>query len=497
VPSLVLLFHFLMFFLLGAVGGYGDYNVRSNTLLGLPNAGAVPDGSLGPPMVINSTNGVHVKHREYITDVTSSTEFALNNYFLNPGLPATFPWLATVAQNFEQYKFHGVLFEFRSTSADALNSTNTALGTVIMGTDYNPASPNFVTKQQMENNEWTTSNKPSCTFIHPIECSSRETQVKLWYVRTGFVPDGQDQRLFDLANFQIAVVGSQAQAVIGELWVSYDVEFFKPVLSTATPDGGFGSGFVLSNLAFDDQPWGDSPPTVSFDNAGIQFEQGTGTNPCQVSWPAGSQGTWEVVMNWESANAGTTGQQASARMGVSGINLDTETLADLNAPYSDNDTNGLNGGTQHNFTQTVYCLIGDPSTPAVLNLNTSDFKNPGGTNGSNGFVLCTQIPDDVSNMVSAFQASVHGRMSDGTAVKCTKTHFEDLGVHDEPVDAASELKMIDDPPKEVDVAARTLKRSGAFKGKTVTEVRLEQAMAGSIRRSGAGLCNPLAKKPKV
>lgn len=168
----------------------------------------MPDGTLGPAQFVGSSNGVRIRHREYIRDIFSAQSFTLINYFLNPGLSDTFPWLCTIAANFEQYKFHGLIFEFRSTSADALNSTNTALGTLIMGTDYNPASANFINKQQMEQNEWTTSSKPSCSFMHPIECAPSQAAVKLWFVRTGDVPSGLDQRLYDLANFQIAATVS-------------------------------------------------------------------------------------------------------------------------------------------------------------------------------------------------------------------------------------------------------------------------------------------------
>lgn len=196
----------------GNVTGLGDYKVNSNTLLGLANKGQV-DGSTGPPKFVNSQNGWRIQHREYIQDVFSSTAFELINFFINPGLSTSFPWLSKIAQQFEQFKFHGLIYEFRSTSADALNSTNTALGTVIMGTDYNAAAPNFPNKPIMEQNEWTTSAKPSCSFMHPIECAPNQAAVKLWYVRTGEILDGTDQRLYDLANFQFAtVVGCLAYA---------------------------------------------------------------------------------------------------------------------------------------------------------------------------------------------------------------------------------------------------------------------------------------------
>lgn len=71
-----------------------------------------------------------ISHREYVGDVVSgpSNSFTYKTYSLNPGNSSLFPWLSVISENFESYKFHGLVFEFKSMSADALNSTNTALG---------------------------------------------------------------------------------------------------------------------------------------------------------------------------------------------------------------------------------------------------------------------------------------------------------------------------------------------------------------------------------
>lgn len=49
-------------------------------------------------------------------------------YSVNPGQQVSYPWLSTIAANFESYRIIGQLYEFKTMSADALNSTNTALG---------------------------------------------------------------------------------------------------------------------------------------------------------------------------------------------------------------------------------------------------------------------------------------------------------------------------------------------------------------------------------
>lgn len=237
---------------LGSITGMGAYKVNSNSLL----------SSSGPPVFGNRGGGIRVQHREFLADISGSVAFAIANYYLNPGLAQTFPWLSNIAYNYEQYRFHGLIFEFKTTSATAVSSTNTALGTVVMATDYDDLDAGFTTKQQMEAYEFSVSSVPSSSVIHPVECSPRETPLPKLWVRTGAYSNYTtvDPRLYDLGNFQIATVGMQAAAVVGELWVSYDVEFYKPKLITPF------NGEVLSYSAYGQANTGSAlmyAPTVS------------------------------------------------------------------------------------------------------------------------------------------------------------------------------------------------------------------------------------------
>ena len=193
----------------------------------------------------NSTQ-CRIVHKEYIADVSSSILFTLTSYYLNPGVAATFPWLSNIASNFETYRFMGLMFEFKSTSADALNSTNTALGTVIMAADYNAGSPVPLNKMQMEQAMWSISTKPSVSALAPIECAPKENPMATMYIRNaaaGSTATGMDLRFTDLCRFDFATVGSQAAAVIGELWVTYDVVLSKPILNYGAPSTTFSAHF--------------------------------------------------------------------------------------------------------------------------------------------------------------------------------------------------------------------------------------------------------------
>jgi hypothetical protein len=218
--------------------GRGDYvisgPVRSNSIMN--------GGGFNPPQFGNGQMTV-VAHREFLMDVTtgptlvnSLTSFNTQSFAINPGLNSTFPWLSQIANNFEEYEILGMIFEYKSTSANALNSTNTALGTVILTTCYNVLDAAFINKQQQENYEFAQSVKPADSCIHAVECARFANPLSKLYVRAG-VPTAStyDLRMYDLGNFQLSTVGMQAaNVVIGEFWVSYHIALGKPRL----PIGG-------------------------------------------------------------------------------------------------------------------------------------------------------------------------------------------------------------------------------------------------------------------
>jgi len=215
------------------IRGFGDYSVKHNTIM---------EGGMSPPMITNSvvTGGVILRHREYLRDINAAIDFTSQQYPVNPGITATFPWLSQIATSFEQYKFRGLVFEFKSMAADVVLSSaaSTALGTVIMGTKYNVLEQPFTNKFEMENWEYTSSCKPSSSMFHPIECAASQTPVDMLYIRNSNVTQGAiagDLRLYDLCNFNIAVQGMQntgglANGSIGELWATYEIELYKPKL---------------------------------------------------------------------------------------------------------------------------------------------------------------------------------------------------------------------------------------------------------------------------
>lgn len=218
---------------LGTLLGSGAY--RMNTLA---NSLVQSESGLSVqvPYMHSNNDTFKLRHREYLRDISSTTDFTLASYPINPGVASSFPWLSSIALNFTEYRFTGLAYEFKSTSADALNSTNTALGTVIMAPKYNLEAAEFVSKMEMEAQMGAVSCKPAQSMVCLVECAPSENVFAKQFVRTG--EEIQASLLYDLGEMTLATVGSQASAVIGELWVTYEIELSKPK---------FGAGALLQN----------------------------------------------------------------------------------------------------------------------------------------------------------------------------------------------------------------------------------------------------------
>jgi hypothetical protein len=271
--------------------GMGDYKIESNSLM---------DGSTGVPRMHEGKRSVRISHREFLGDITGSTAFTNRLFTINPGSSTTFPWLSNIAYMFQSYKLHGLIFEFVSSSADALNSVNTALGTVVMATQYNVALPQFLNKPEAEQHEFTCAGRPSRNLIHGVECNPRDQVMDHLFTRTGALPAGQDYQFYDWGNFQLMTVGMQAAAVIGELWVSYDIEFLKPrIQSGGTWPGDFtrisnGPYVAATDVlgSIQTTPVGTLGITVSAGAAGWQ----------RILFPSNiSAGRFLVTVEWDGA----------------------------------------------------------------------------------------------------------------------------------------------------------------------------------------------------
>lgn len=218
---------------LGSWTGTGDY--VSPDIVPENRTVLAPD----PPRFDQQKDGVVITHREYLGDIISSATpgaFKVQKFGLNPSDSATFPWMSQIAQpNFQQYKFEQMIFEFRTFSSDALNSTNTALGSVFSCINYDYNDPDVNSRAEVENTDWSNSTKPSNSMLIPVECDPKQTglnQGLLYVINGNNVPAGADPKTYYMGKLFIGTVGLQGANVnIGSLYVTYKLKLYKPLMS--------------------------------------------------------------------------------------------------------------------------------------------------------------------------------------------------------------------------------------------------------------------------
>jgi hypothetical protein len=248
----------------------------------------------------NSGQSVIVRHKEYLGDVFSGTGsptgFNISGtYALNPGLSASFPWLAPVAANYQEYTWKGIVYHFVSTSGNATGA-NTSLGTVAMATNYRSTAPAYTSRLTMLNEFFATDAKPSEDFVHPIECDPKENPFNVQYVRSTAVPAGEDPKTYDLGVVTIATQGMQVAGMnLGELWVSYEVELRKPIaLGITAPLSSYALGSASSSFVAGTTPFGTN--FVVTEGGAITSVSGK-----VITFARGLQGTFALVITHAAA----------------------------------------------------------------------------------------------------------------------------------------------------------------------------------------------------
>lgn len=306
---------------LKTLSGFGDYQVNTNSILA-----QATNGNQGSqiPMMVNSKVTNIIRHREYLGNIRGSTlDFNATTFDINPGLDETFPWGYTLGNCYTSYRMRGLVYEFISLSSEYTGQAY--LGYVAMATQYNALDDPFVNKKTMANSEYACSTKPSLNLMHPVECSADQLVASQLYIRGGDPPANADKRLYDMGRLTIATGGQASNGILGELWASYEIEFYQPKLGSAT-------GSLINATHWKAPPNVEVPPgmplTGGVEQAGstLQITIGTGTGGIHFP-PTLGYGTFLVTVAWYGAQTPGCAAPAPNFFGCEGIPNSFNTIA--------------------------------------------------------------------------------------------------------------------------------------------------------------------------
>lgn len=214
--------------------GSGDYTVDSNTLVpgkAFDNAATV----MSQASFKDKENFVNIKNRILVSEIYSGPNpgsFSAVNFPINPGMNSTFPQLATMAQNFEKYRFRGLVFEFVSMQSEY---SAVGLGPVAMAMQYNSSNPPYTNLTQMQSSNYCTTTRIDRDCVYPVECADSLTNELLIRTGTSTAPIN----LTDLGLLTVATKlpsSFPANALVGYVYATYDLDLIMPRMSNA----GFG-----------------------------------------------------------------------------------------------------------------------------------------------------------------------------------------------------------------------------------------------------------------
>lgn len=188
------------------------------------------------PSIKHTREGVLVKHREYLGDITSTgTGFAvIGGALVAPSNPACFPWLSSIADRYEQYRFKKLTLEYLSEASTATS------GVVMIAFDRNPnrTSPGYKASILEIQDCIRTPPWQSVALNVPLDGQIRYngsvanlSTTSTTTANTGV--NNTDLRLTATGQLYTAVSGV-ASGTVGEAYLTYEVEFMRPTLSTPT-----------------------------------------------------------------------------------------------------------------------------------------------------------------------------------------------------------------------------------------------------------------------
>lgn len=302
--------------------GAGDYRVSTNSL--------VAKAAQGIPMMHNSGQSVTIRHKEYLGQVTSSINFSVRNTFpINPGMSTTFPWLSRIAGAFQQYEMKGMVYHYIPTSGSI--STTQALGSVMIQTGYRANDTPPKSKVEILNEYWANETVPFETMAHPVECDPKENPFNVHYVRNGPIPGGEIA-MYDIGATYVATSGQSTDGtVLGDLWVTYEVELKKPIIDSNTTSLSSFYSVVMKPPSSNTSLFSGGERFSATGNLAVEYSTTSNT----VTLPAGCYGEYYIFMyatgslgspsNWP-GGYGTPGSNL-AFMPIDGYNLSWATAS--------------------------------------------------------------------------------------------------------------------------------------------------------------------------
>lgn len=305
------------------------------------------------PVIRSKAKETRIQHCEYIADLPKSAtaNFSVPYAFpIQPGNPATFPWLSAIASAYEMYRINSMRFFIRSVNASSTS------GGVYMAISYDADDASPTTKQIMLAEESSMAG----TFWSPMALSYIISRGKPYNERFTAIetPTGQPKKLYSAGTLYIGCDGNSTN-VVGDLYCEYDITLISPSLQ------GFIPALFSQNIVPD--PTGTQLSNTSYtyqgQNIAVPLAGSAGNGSIMFNKIGQYLVSWYVV---GTGGAGATGPTFTAANG-----------ATISSAGGDNIAPMLNTATDPDSTRAIYEVLVNVLQPfatlaiAVANLATT------------------------------------------------------------------------------------------------------------------------------
>jgi hypothetical protein len=137
---------------------------------------------------------------------------------ITPSNGAIFPWLSSIARNYEMFKFRRLKFEY-VTRAPA-----TIFGSVTYAVDFDPTDEPQPSLEYIAQMSGARSSNIWMDFSLPVTGKDLHPQERMYVANEPGVPN----RKTDLGRLIEFIDKASSTMTVGHLWVSYEIELIKP-----------------------------------------------------------------------------------------------------------------------------------------------------------------------------------------------------------------------------------------------------------------------------
>lgn len=193
--------------------------------------------AVAPARFSTLANGdIRIVRREYLKAVLSpASTFEVEHSHLNPG-KEVFHWLSQVADNYEEYVFEKLSFEYKPVISSATYSGS--MGSIVVAVLYNAGAQELDTYAKMVEYSGAIEKRICDPLVMKVNVSKNTHAGEDHYIRTGDVPTGEDIKTYDIGKLLVAVdhVSSSfpSGTLLGHMYADYSVILRKPKLKNVT-----------------------------------------------------------------------------------------------------------------------------------------------------------------------------------------------------------------------------------------------------------------------